>query len=285
MSRRGVAAGLLGAAVALLLPARAVAWGLAAHRMVAEQAIEVLPDPLRAAFRARRAEISDGAVEPDTVLRERYGRKEAVKHFIDLDRYGDPPFPSLPRSYRGAVARFGADGVRGRGILPWTIERAHARLVRELRAGDWPKAFETAARGGHYVADATMPLHTVSDYDGRASGSPGIHRAIEHDLVDAHLGRFLGRVRRGLRPARASEYTPGRVFEVLVESYRAVPDLLEADRRARRLGAVGTAAYVEALDRRAGTTVAARLRRAIELLAAYWLSAWEEAGRPTPPAP
>jgi hypothetical protein len=270
--------------VLLLLPAPSAAWGLATHRMVEEQAIELLPEPLRAAFRARRSEISEGAVEPDTLLRERYGAAEAVKHFIDLDRYGAPPFPDLPRSYRTAVARFGAERVRERGILPWTIERDHARLVRELRAGDWTKALETAAHGGHYVADATMPLHTVSDYDGRAGGSPGIHRAVEHDLVDAHLRRFLGRLRRTLRPARASDYARGRAFEVLVESYAAVPTLIAADHRARRLGPVGSAAYVEALDRRVGTMVTGRLVRAVQMVGAYWLSAWEEAGRPTPPA-
>jgi hypothetical protein len=251
--------------------------------MVEEQAIEILPEPLRAAFRAQRARISDWAVEPDTVLRKRYGRKEEVKHFIDLDLYGRPPFAGLPRSYRAAVARFGAEAVRERGTVPWTIERMHARLVRELRAGDWAKALVTAAHGGHYVADATMPLHTVSDYDGWGSASPGIHRAVEHDLVDAHLARFVRRVRRAVQPARASDYARGRAFDVLAESYAAVPGLLDADHRARRLGRVGSPAYVEALDRSAGPTVAARLVRAVQFLAAYWLSAWEEAGRPPPP--
>ena len=277
---RVVAALLLGAAG--LAPPPAAAWGLAGHRMVEEQAIEILPEPLRAAFRAKGAQISDWAVEPDTVLRARYGRKEEVKHFIDLDLYGRPPFAGLPRSYRAAVARFGAEVVRERGTVPWTIERMHARLVRELRAGDWAKALETAAHGGHYVADATMPLHAVSDYDGRASASPGIHKAVEHDLVDAHLARFVRRVRRAVEPARASDYARGRVFDVLAESYAAVPELLDADHRARRLGRVGSPAYVEALDRGAGSTVAARLVRAVQFLGAYWLSAWEEAGRPPP---
>ena len=60
--------------------------------------------------------------------------------------------------------------------LPWTIEDKHARLVREMRAGKWRAALRTAAYAGHYVADATMPLHAVSDYDGQKSGSPGIHK-------------------------------------------------------------------------------------------------------------
>lgn len=278
---RWIGALLVGATA--LVPQRATAWGLASHRMVEKQAIEILPDPLRSALRARARQISDWAVEPDTVLRERDGRREAVKHFLDLDLYGRPPFPGLPRSYRAAVARFGAEVVRERGTLPWTIEQTHARLVRELRARDWPRALQTAAYGGHYVADATMPLHAVSDYDGQASGSPGIHKAVEHDLVDAHLARFVGRVRRAVQPVRAADYAPGRAFDVLAESYAAAPELIDAAHRARRLGEVGSQAYVEALDRDAGSLVAGRLARAVQLLGAYWLSAWEEAGRPPPP--
>jgi hypothetical protein len=275
--------GVLLLAATALAPRRAPAWGLAGHRMVAQQAIEILPEPLRAAFRGRAEQISDWAVEPDTVLRDRDGRKEVVKHFLDLDLYGPPPFAALPRSYRAAVARFGAEVVRERGTVPWTIDETHARLVRELRARDWMRALRTAAYGGHYVADATMPLHAVSDYDGRASGSPGIHKAVEHDLVDAHLARFVRRVRRAVHPARPLDYAPGRAFEVLIESYAAVPDLLDADHRARRLGEVGSPAYAEALDRAAGSLLAQRLTRAVQLLGAYWLSAWEEAGRPPPP--
>jgi hypothetical protein len=271
-------------AAALALPAaHALAWGLATHRAIEEQAIETLPDPLRSYFRAHRAEISDWSVEPDTILRDRDGEKESVKHFIDLDLYGAPPFASLPRSYGAAVERFGEHVAMERGTVPWTIEEAHARLVREMRARDWRRALRTAAYGGHYVADATMPLHVISDYDGRKSGSPGIHKAVEHALVDARLGEYMGRVRAALAPASVAGYGRERVFETLVESYHAAAELLAADRHARHLGDLGSTAYLDALDRKAGPLLAARLSRAIEVLGAFWLSAWQEAGRPSPP--
>jgi hypothetical protein len=127
-----------------------------------------------------------------------------------------------------------------------------------------------------------MPLHAISDYDGRKSGSPGIHKAVERGLVDARLGEYMRRAQPRLAPARAAAYGQERVFEVLVESYRAAPELLAADRRARHRGELGTAAYLDALDQSAGNLLAARLSRAIELLGAFWLSAWEEAGRPVP---
>jgi len=282
---RACRAALAAACLALAaLPARAHAWGLATHRAIAEQAIETLPEPLRAYFGAHREEISDGSVEPDTTLKERYGRKETVRHFIDLDLYGSPPFPDLPRSYPAAVRRFGAEVVEQRGIVPWTIEEKHERLARELREGRWRAALETAAYGGHYVADATMPLHAISDYDGQKSGSPGVHKAVEHDVVDARLREYVGRVRARLAPARAGAYDLDHTFGLLTESFAAAPELLAADRDARRCGSLGSPEYVAALDDRARKMLTARMARAVEYLGAFWLSAWEQAGRPPPPA-
>lgn len=263
----------------LLLPASAGAWGLATHRAIEELAIETLPEPLRGRFRAHREEISDWSVEPDTKLRELNGRGETVKHFIDLDLYGTPPFPDLPRSRRAAVERFGEETVEKRGTVPWTIEEKHAELVEELRRRDWGAALRTAAYAGHYVADATMPLHAISDYDGQKSGLPGIHKAVEHEVVDANLGEYLKIVRAKLGPAKPS-YSADGVFALVFESYTAAPELMAADREARHLGPVGSPAYVSAVDRKARGLVTGRLARAVEFLGAFWLSAWQEAGRP-----
>jgi hypothetical protein len=286
--RRRRRAAATAAALAMLLtaalawPARSAAWGFAGHRMVEEEAIETLPEPLRGWFREHREEISDWSIDPDTVLRERHGREEAVRHFIDLDLYGRPPFAELPRSYEAAVARYSREQVAARGTVPWTIEEKHARLVAELRRGDWHEALRTAAYGGHYVADATMPLHAVSDYDGKAAGVPGIHKAIEHGVVDERIHDYRRQVRAAVRPARGSSYGEQQIFDVLFESYAAVPELVSDDREARRRAAVGTPRWAEAVDRAARPLLVRRLARAVELLGGFWLSAWNDAGKPMP---
>jgi hypothetical protein len=264
-------------------PRTAGAWGLATHRAVVETSIETLAEPLGGYFRAHREELSDWTVEPDTVLKERYGRSETVKHFIDLDLYGSPPFEGLPRSFRAALRRYGREVVEKRGTVPWTIEQKRARLARELRAGKWRAALRTAAYAGHYVADATMPLHAVSDYDGQKSGHPGIHKAVERDLVDARLAAYRRAMLAAVKPASAAGYGIDRVFDVLGESFAAAPQLLAADREARAAGSRGSPEYVERLDRTCGKLIVSRLGRAVGLLGALWLSAWEEAGKPSPP--
>lgn len=266
-------------------PAIVFGWGDRAHRMINEEAITTLPESLRSFFAAHRRELSDCAVEPDSVFRARYGRKEAVRHFIDLDLYGSPPFSELPRSYRAAVERFGRDTVVERGALPWTLLRMHSRLVREIRGGDWVRAIRTAGLAGHYVADAFMPLHTTANYDGQETGQRGVHHAIEDQLVDARIETFHDRMRGRIRPASADPFTPERVFAFLLESYADAPVVLRADQEARKLGRIGSSRYLNALDERTGNALTARLASGVSTLGSFWLSAWTEAGHPTPPPP
>ena len=68
-----------------------------------------------------------------------------------------------------------------------------------------------------------------------------------------------------------------------METYATIPELRAAERQARRLGSFESPAYFEALDARARGLLAGCLSRAINFLGAFWLSAWEEAGRPLPP--
>jgi len=110
-----------------------------------------------------------------------------------------------------------------------------------------------------------------------------VHKAVEHDVVDARLREYVGRVRARLGPARAGAYDVDRTFGLLIESFAAAPELLAADREARRRGSLGSPEYVAALDDKARRLLTARIARAVEYLGAFWLSAWEQAGRPAPP--
>jgi hypothetical protein len=268
----------------LLGPARdALAWGLVAHRMVNEEAIAAVPEPLRAFLRAHREELSDRAVEPDTILKERDGQREKVRHFIDLDLYGPAPFAALPHSQRAAVARYGREVVEERGTLPWTLLEMHGRLVGEMREGRWSDVVTTAGHAGHYVADAFMPLHTTVNYDGQATGNAGVHKAVEHELVDARIRGYRRAVRSRLGEAAKIPYGEEHVFALLVESYRHVPEILAADEEARRKGTLASPRYLDAVDGRLRSLLVTQLTQATAELGVFWRSAWEEAGRPQPP--
>ncbi|MGH7860501.1 MAG: hypothetical protein ACREQY_24485, partial [Candidatus Binatia bacterium] len=108
------------------------------------------------------------------------------------------------------------------------------------------------------------------------------HKAIERQLVDARIDRYAERLRRRVEPVRAERLTTDRVFDLLLESHSKIPPLLRADRDARRAGTPGSAAYLDALDRSVGELLSGQIAAAVGALGSLWLSAWDEAGRPTP---
>ncbi len=208
------------------------------------------------------------------MLRARFGRDEEVRHFLDLDHYGAPPFRALPRAYDEAVARFGRRALEEQGVLPWHVERMAHRLADEIRRRDWQAARTTAGHLAHYAADATMPLHATENYDGQLSGQRGLHRRIEAKLVDADLPHFVARAaltRR--RPPIPPERAAAAIFATLADSYRGVAPLLAADRNARQGTRVGSRPYYRRLERDLGELLATRLGDAAALTGALWAGA------------
>lgn len=262
---------VLVAAVPVLRPVDATAWGLTAHRWVAMRAAEMAEPRCPTLVRGHGAELGESAVEPDTVLRARLGREEEVRHFLDLDHYGAPPFRALPRVYAEAVRRFGHEAVEREGTLPWHGGTLARRLEREIRRGDWSAARVTAGYLAHYAADATMPLHATQNHDGQLTRQRGLHQRIEARLVDDHLGRYIERALR--TPARkpiAPERSEAALFAALEDSYAAVAPVLSADRAARRRTRVGSDLYYRRLDADLRARLGDRLGAAAALTAALW---------------
>lgn len=260
----------------------AFGWGLRTHRWINEHAIATVPEPLRSFLARHREELSDLAVEPDVRLRAERGQAEAVRHYIDLDLYGEPPFRELPRSRRAAVAKFGSATVSHRGLLLWVLTEEHDRLAKELRAGRWQAALRTAGLAGHYVADAFMPLHTTANHDGQRTGNRGIHRAIERELIDERFARWDSSLDGRVRAAPSIRFDAGRAFAILLDSYSHVPSLMAAETRARRTAMPGTPRYLDVLEHDVGERLSDRIAGAATELGSFWLSAWSEAGRPPP---
>ncbi len=277
-------------AICLLLcgvaPARpAAAWGLAAHRWIALRAATLTR--CRALVDGHADEIAAAALEPDTVLKPREGAAEEVRHFLNLDAYGPPPFAALPRDEGAAVKRYGRAVVERNGVLPWHGGRVARELSAEVARGEWRAARRTAGHLAHYAGDATMPLHATVDFDGQRTGQRGLHRRIEARLVDQRLAAFerdAGRVGRGraVPPERSEE----ALFAALEASYAAVGPVLAADRVARRGTRVGSALYFRRLDADLHALLAARLAAAAGLTAALWDGACRDAARRrlSPPA-
>jgi hypothetical protein len=262
---------LLACAGVLLRPAVASAWGLAAHRWVAERAAEIVCGRCAPLVAGHAAELGARAVEPDTVLKPTLGRVEKIRHYLDLDEYGSPPFRALPRDYDAAVARFGRKTVEERGTLPWYGATLARRLRDEIARKSWKQARVTAGHLAHYAADATMPLHATRNHDGQLTRQRGLHKRVEHRLVDARIARYRERARR-VRPRApiAPAEATAALFAALEEAYGSVAPVVAADRAARAGTRTGSSLYYRRLDVELGERLSHHLGAAASLTAALW---------------
>jgi len=271
----------LSAAALLLFPAFASAWGFAGHRIVARKALDTVPDPLRAVLQANADYLVEQAINPDLY---RSGPSDP-DHFLDMDAFGSYPFAEVPRAEKDVAARLGKEAA-SKGRLPWKIEEVYRGLVDAFRASDLPRALERAGTLCHLVADAHVPLHATSNYDGQATSQRGLHARWESDLVE----RNRLQLEAAVAPAAAAHVADPFAFvlDILRESYLHSLQVLVSDRESvtgRDLAETPEDdryddEYYSRFYARESARVAARLSASASATGALWLSAWEEAGRP-----
>ena len=278
---------LLAVAAIVVSASRAEAWGLDVHRFIMERTIALLPAAIQPFYRHHQPFIVEHSVDPD-LWRTAGFSDEPPRHFVDLDAYGTYPFPGLPREFDQAVAKFGSATVLKNGVLPWRTADMVARLAeafRQQKTGGRRYTLDDvqffSAIVGHYVADAHVPFHATLNYDGQLTGQRGIHSRFETELFE----RFHDRL--AVRPAAAESVADSRslVFDRLLESFRLVAPILEADRTALGLAGDYNDRYFEELRKRTQSTLEQRLAQSIAAVASVIAGAWTTGGQPslTPP--
>lgn len=80
------------------------AWGFYGHRLINRMAVFTLPSTMIGIYKFNIDYLSDHAVDPD---KRRYAsRHEAVRHYIDLDHWGEYPFANIPRKWTEMLAAY-----------------------------------------------------------------------------------------------------------------------------------------------------------------------------------
>ncbi|MEN0004255.1 MAG: zinc dependent phospholipase C family protein [Bacteroidota bacterium] len=79
-------------------------WGFWGHRRINRLAVFTVPPPLIAFYKGHIEYITTHAVDPD---KRRYATKhEGVRHYMDLDHWGQAPFEAMPRRWSAALVRW-----------------------------------------------------------------------------------------------------------------------------------------------------------------------------------
>jgi hypothetical protein len=277
---RKLAAAFLGLAAAFFLfPRSTPAWGRNAQKLIVNQAIDTLPDDVRAFFDANRALLLHHVTDPLDELVTTPAEKR--NDHLYLDKYGHFPFDLLPRDYKAALEKYGKSKLQANGVLPWQIGVYSAKLTEDMKIGRWDQAKLDAAILANYVADAHDPFNTTENFDGKLTGQRGVNERFGTALVDRYSSFFP------MRPNDAAFISDptDHAFEVCLGSHSWLEPILLADRNAYLEGktySYNDAYYDRFYSQIAGTLIR-QLSEASTDVGSYWLTAWINAGRPALP--
>lgn len=269
---------------------RTEAWGFHAHRLINRRAVFALPKEMLPFYKKHIAYLEEAATLPD---RRRYAVPgESALHYIDLDVLVRGDVARLPIVYDSARALLGDTALSRHGRLPWTLLRETRRLEEAFFRRDATAILRTSAELGHYLADAHVPLHTTSNYNGQFTGQWGIHGLWEQRLPEVYSETY----NTYLRPAAYVQRPSELIWRILAESHAQVEGLLAAERTVRntlpegqwysveRRGGRAVRAYSKRFSglyqQRVGPQVADRFKASCQHLADLWYTAWVNAGQP-----
>ena len=266
--------------ISILAPLASFGWGGRLHMDINRAAALDVPDEM-AAWRAYDRLLSRYSIQPD--LWKADDTAEGPRHYIDVERFRDTAFTSLPVDRAQVVTRPDGHPTIGDGIAPWVILEAEQRLTRAMASNQWTLAMRWAGTLGHYVGDLHQPLHATEKFDDGNPLGTGIHVRWEDALPKAYWQASM------LAPAPAVYLTNvwPAVLGWIAHSHEVYPEIYAADRKAREASDddVESAAYYRALWYGTRDLFVRQASLAVTDLASLWYTAWVNAGKPAIPAP
>ena len=264
-------------------------WGFFAHQKINRLAVFILPPEMIGFYKKNIRYIEEVSVNPD---RRRYAvADEAAKHYIDLDDYGDSAVYKLPRYWNDAVKKFGEDTLQARGIVPWQINRMYFQLKDAFLLKDPQRILKASAELGHYVADANVPLHTTSNYDGQLTGQAGIHAFWESRLPELYFGEydfFVGKAThldnvqlvawQAIEQANKALDSVLRIEKQLFEKSGAKKFNFET--KGKQTVKVISEQYAKEYHALLSGMVERQFRNSVKMVGDIWFTAWVDAGQP-----
>ena len=277
-------------------PQSARAWGNQGHRLINRLAVVNLPADVPAFLRSPAAidEIEYLGPEPDrwrSPAEPELSAAQAPEHFIDLET-ADALGP-LPRRRLVFEERAFAAGQRPEkiGLQPWQATEVWQRLKAALReyrnlsaAHQNTLPVEQAVLFyagwlGHYVGDASQPLHTTVNYNGWAGPNPNgyttdhkIHWQFEGPFVAANI--FAPAVQARMTAPHA---IPGDIFDAYVAYLRQSATQVERVYQLEKSGGFNGAGSAESRQ-----FTAERLAAGASMLRDMIYTAWLESAKTVP---
>jgi hypothetical protein len=204
-----------------------IQWGFEPHRFIHKHACLSLPQPLFRFYKPHIGFLMEHAVDPD--MRRYIDTAEASKHYIDIEDY-QMPLDSMPVFYDSAMAKFGHERLQESGWLPWNLIFQIHRLKNAFAQGDLEKILRATADLGHYAADACVPLHTTTNYNGHLTEQQGIHALWETQVPT----RFMDTLLNLPAEARYLESPATEIWLKINEAHQLTSRVFEEEMKIRK---------------------------------------------------
>src|SRR5690606_33291558 len=261
-----------------------------AHKLINRMAVFTLPANMASFYKPRIDYVTEHAVDADK--RCYVDTAESPRHFIDADEYGPHPFDTIPVHWTAAVEKFTERRLLLSGILPWQINRSYYALVNAFSERNLNRILRHSSDIGHYLADAHVPLHTTSNYNGQKTNQVGIHAFWESRLPELFANGYDFLVGH----AHYVESPVNEAWRIVQESHALVDSVLHIEAKLnqtfqpdRKIGYIErnhllirtySDAYAQAYHEALGGMVERRMRGSIHAIGSFWYSAWVDAGQP-----
>jgi hypothetical protein len=166
------------------------------------------------------------------------------------------------------------------------------QLTEAMKARDADRILRLSSEMGHYIADASVPLHTTENYNGQLTNQRGIHGLWESrlpELLATNYDFFVGRASYIKNPQL-------RAWDAVIRSHGAVDSVFSFEKKVtsdfdddrkysfEERGNTNTRVYSrdfsEEYHRKLNGQVERQMRYAIALVGSYWYTCWVDAGQP-----
>lgn len=300
---------LLALFVATLLPAPALAWGARGHDEICEIASRLVREPALREFFATRSHLLGHLCNVPDISWKSLSfelRKDGdPSHYVNPEKLGKTP-STLPLDFRKVENALDASGDRighSAGSLWWRADQFFRLAVAAGKRAattpppatrnqeqEWKHPFNAAVYEmlvtmglmGHFVGDASMPLHNNIDHDGKAAGHPGIHSFYEDSAVATYPLSIIGDVYSRAIASRLN-YKKGSVLERMrrlsVRAAADTPAMIKADVVTQDGNSVKRPPVAESAAR-FKPLIYRELADSAAQLAVFWDEIYREAGRP-----
>ncbi len=315
----------------MVLTSYAQAWGGRGHAAICETAVYLVKEPgLKEYLKNKPQMMSHLCNMPDFYWRSL--GPEATKlgnptHFIDVEITGlkvsEVPldFKQVVETYTGTPNKFKVGATIYNvptefGSLWWRADQFYRRFLtygKDLAAAMAPKnskeetddnlpynkaAYEMVVSlglMGHFVGDASQPLHNTADYDGYATGHGGLHAYYEDQVVSEFDGDLQARVLKEARGMKNPKFLkPKTVIEKMKALSESSMDELKLIFKADPIKKTSSLVHAKGMEikksaeresskvgyEKFNKIIVTELARSSLLLAKLWDEAYIEAGYP-----